>query len=429
MKYKKLFLASAITIVSISLAASYGTLTTLKDIFARPVLADTEHDEDHEHSVRESGQHDHLEHEEEISGRHEEHGGHEDLVHLSPEEIREFGIEIATASPGTMDHVIALPGEIVLNADRIAHVVPRVSGIARKVFKSAGENVKQGELLAIIESRELAEARAAFLAAIERERIAEANFSREHRLWKKKITSEQEYLNARQALSEARISRNSVEQQLHAIGLTEDDIHTMTRRHDASATQFEIRAPISGTIIERHLTLGESVAADTNVFTIADLSTVWVDLNIYQKDLAHIHSGQTVTIQAGHGLPDVTGTISWVSPQINEATRTAKARIVLPNPEGRLRPGLFVTARVTVGSEEGEIVVPKDAIQTFEAKSVIFILTPEGFKPVPVEVGRISSGRAEILSGIKAGQKYAAGNAFTLKAQLSKGAFGDGHNH
>ena len=391
--------------------------------------------ESHAHSAEEAAAHGHREHaDEEEEGAHEEHPAvsedhDEDIVHLSPQELTEFGIGISTASSGTIEQFIDLPGEIVLNADRVAHVVPRVAGIAFKVFKSAGQQVKKGELLAIIESRELAEARAAYLAAVERENMAVANFRREARLWKKRITSQQEYLEARQALSEARIEKDSIEQQLHAIGLSETDIKTMTGKHDASGTRFEIRAPISGTIIDKHLTLGESVAADTNVFTIADLSTVWVDINVYQKDLGHVHKGQSVVIDAGHGIPPVTGTISWVSPRVDENTRTARARILLPNPDGKMRPGLFVTARVAAGQSSAPVVVPADAIQNLQGRTVIFIKTREGFKPVPVETGRQSGNRVEILSGLAPDQTYVSRGAFTLKAQLSRGAFGDGHNH
>ena len=388
--------------------------------------------DDHGHSEDESSEdHDHDAHDGEARDGHMDHedNGHEDVVSLSPDEIKEFGIVVEIASPGTIERIIELPGEIVLNADKLAHVVPRVSGIAVEVLKSAGEQVKKGELLAVIESRELAEARASYLAATEREKIAAANFRREERLWKKRITSEQEYLNARQALTEARISKNSVEQQLHAIGLTEADIKTMTRAHDASGTRFEIKAPIGGTVIEKHLTLGESVAADTNIFTIADLSTVWIDLNVYQKDLGYVHKGQTVIINAGHGIPEVKGRISWVSPRVDENTRTARARVILKNSDGKLRPGLFVTAKVAVGKSAAPLVVNSEAIQSFENRTVVFVKSDMGFKPVPVVTGRRFGKKVEILSGLSQGQAYVSKGAFTIKAQLSRGAFGDGHNH
>ncbi|MHB1350270.1 MAG: efflux RND transporter periplasmic adaptor subunit [Desulfobulbaceae bacterium] len=364
---------------------------------------------------------------------HEEHAGEEgpveEVVRLSDAELEEFGITLATAEGGALDQYIDLPGEIVLNADRMAHVVPRVSGIVREVLMTIGDQVKAGELMAVIESRELADGKAAFLAAAEREALAQTNFNREERLWGKKVTSEQEYLDARQALAEARIATNSAEQQLHALGFSDAELKALPGHPDATYTRFEIKAPLAGTIIEKHMTLGENVKDDADVFTIADLSTVWVDINVYQKDLVNIRKGQTVVIEIGHGIATATGTIAWVGPQVDETTRTAKARMELPNPDGDLRPGLFVTARVAVGSTPASIVVPKSALQAFEERTVLFVRTEKGFEPKPVEVGRRNGTKVEILSGLEAGQTYVSQGAFTLKAQLSKGAFGDGHNH
>jgi cobalt-zinc-cadmium efflux system membrane fusion protein len=353
----------------------------------------------------------------------------EEIVVLTDDELKEFGITLETAGPGFLDQYIDLPGEIVLNADRMAHVVPRVSGIVRQVRMTVGDTVAPGELMAVIESRELADGKAAFLAATELESLAQANFKREERLWEKKVTSEQEYLDARQALAGARIARNSAEQQLHALGFSDSELKKLPGHPDATYTRFEIRAPLAGTIIEKHMTLGENVSADADVFTIADLSTVWVDINIYQKDLINIRQGQTVTIEIGHGIAPVTGEIAWVGPQVDETTRTIKARMELANPDGNLRPGLFVTARVAVGSSAAGIVVPKSALQTFEGRVVLFVRTDRGFEPVAVEVGRQNGTKVEILSGLPEGRTYVSQGAFTLKAQLSKGAFGDGHNH
>jgi cobalt-zinc-cadmium efflux system membrane fusion protein len=381
-------------------------------------------DDHHEASKGEHSGHDGDEH-----GGHEEDGRHEDVVRFSKDELKEFGIELAVARAGSLDQYKDLPGELVLDADHLAHVVPWVSGVVREVHTTVGESVMAGALLAVLESRELADAKAAFLAAIEREKLALANFEREERLWQAKVTSEREFLDARRVLAEARIARNSAEQQLHALGFSDAQLDELPQHPDKAFTRFEIRAPFAGTVIEKHLTLGESVKADAEVFTIADLSSVWVDINVYQKDLIDIRKGQTVWIEIGHGIQAVSGRIAWVSPLVGETTRTAKARVVVPNPKGNLRPGLFVTARVAVGSIAAGIVIPQSALQTFEDSTVVFVQTEEGFVPQPVEVGRQNATQVEILAGLEAGGVFVSKGSFTLKAQLSKGAFGDGHNH
>ncbi|MBU4597637.1 MAG: efflux RND transporter periplasmic adaptor subunit [Desulfarculus sp.] len=357
----------------------------------------------------------------------EEHG--QEVVRLSAGLIKEFGIELSIVKAGSIDQYVELPGEIRINQDRLSHVVPRVSGIVRGVRKTVGDSVKTGELLAVLESRELAAAKAAYLAAVERKELAQANFKREERLWRQKVTSEQEYLTARQALAETRIAMNSAEQQLHTLGFSETYLEKLPKQSHITYTRFEIRTPFAGTIIKRHITLGEKVNTDAEVFTIADLSTVWIDINIYQKDLALIQKGQVVQIEIGHNKQSVVGKIAWVGPLVGESTRTATARVVVPNPSGVLRPGLFVNAKVAVSSNMADIVVPKSALQTFEDRTVVFVRTDEGFKPQPVKLGRRNTTRVEVLSGLETGQTYVSKGAFLLKSQLSKAAFGDGHNH
>ena len=384
----------------------------------------------------EKGHEDHDGHDEKEGRGHEssesdkqadEHG--EEVVRISEAELKEFNIGLATAKTGSLDQYIELPGEIVLNSDRIAQVVPRIGGIVREVRATVGDSITSGQLLAVLESRELAEAKAAYLAAVEKLKLAQATFQREERLWGKQVTSEQEYLDARQALAEANIERKSTEQQLHALGISEDQLKDLPKHPDATYTHFEVRAPQNGTIIEKNITLGENVGDDASVFTIADFASVWVNLNVYQKDLVTIRKGQSVQIEIGHGIPAATGVIAWVGPQVDEGTRTARARIELANPDGNYRPGLFVTAKVAVGSSSAGLVVPTSALQTFEGKTVIFVQTDEGFEPRPVELGRQNGNTVEILSGLAPEQTYVSQGAFTLKAQLSKGAFGDGHNH
>ena len=198
------------------------------------------------------------------------------------------------AEPGALKMELSFPGEIRLNADRQANIVPRLSGIVKEVMKSVGDTVKKGEVMAVIESRDLADARAFFHAAMERVTLAEANYAREERLWKKKISAEQEYLTAKQALSEARIELESAKQKLMALGMSSKYLED--HPHDLSEvlTAFNMTAPFEGKVIEKDITLGELLQEDTVAFVVADLSTVWVDLSIYQKDLPFVREGQSV---------------------------------------------------------------------------------------------------------------------------------------
>ncbi len=362
-------------------------------------------------------------------GTHEGHGEDEKAIRLSPDELSEFGITVAVAGPGELAVHVSLPAEIVLNADRVAHVVPRVAGIVREVRKNLGDEVRKGEVMAILESRDLADSKAAFLASLARVSLAEANFAREENLWKKKISSEQEYLETRQALAEAKIELASAEQQLHTLGFSEEFLNELPGHPDVSFTRYEVLAPFDGTVIEKHIVLGEVLKDDAEAFVIADLDSVWVDIGVYQKDIPYIRNGLGVTVSAGHGIPDASGTISYIGPLVGEETRTALARVVLPNTKRHWRPGLFVTARVAIETVSVPVLIPKTALQTLENEKHVFVETADGFEARPVRVGRTNDTGVEIVSGIEPGERYVAAGGFTLKAEMSRGAFGDGHAH
>ena len=375
----------------------------------------------------------HAEHGEEDhdkNGEGAEEHAEQDVVSLSDKEIKEFGIELAVAGPGMLHTVVSLPGEVRINEDRLIHVVPRVSGVVREVRKNLGDGVRAGEVMVVISSRELADLRSAYLAALERADLARADFERVEKLYKRKITAEKEYLRARKELAEARIELRAAEQKLRALGFTAEEIRELPEKRDQPFTRYEVIAPIDGTVIKKHVVLGEAVKDDSLLYVVADLSTVWVDLSVYPKDLPFVSEGQEVTISAGRGIPDARGRISYVGPVVGEETRTAVARVVLPNPKGKWRPGLFVTGNIAVDDIPVKLMVPRTALQTVEGVTSIFIEAGKDlFRPVPVVTGRTNETHVEIVDGLEQGQRYVSKGAFTLKAQLSKAEFGEGHTH
>ncbi|TAN42843.1 MAG: efflux RND transporter periplasmic adaptor subunit [Nitrospirae bacterium] len=353
----------------------------------------------------------------------------EKIVKLHADDIKEFGIEIKEAGQGRMAVQIELPGEITPNADRLVSIVPRVSGVVRTVSKNLGDQVRAGDVLAVLDSKEMSDSKAAYLTALKRMEIAQTNLKREETLYKKKISPELDYLDAGKAFAEAQIELRSSEQKLYALGFTAQDLSALPTQSNMSFTRYEMKAPFSGTLIEKHISLGAALKDDTAAFVIADMSSVWVNISVYQKDMLHVKKGQHVIISAGSGIPDAKGSISYISPVTGQETRTAIARVVLPNAKDLLRPGLFVTAKLAVAEVSVPVLIPKTAITSEGGKSEVFVQTEEGFKPQVVTLGRSSDTHVEVISGLANGQKYVAKGGFTLKAQMSKGAFGDGHSN
>lgn len=372
-----------------------------------------------------------LEHEvqQEETGR-DEHGD-EDVVQLTEEQMKEFGIEVGEAGGGKLQTHTSLLGNIVANADNLVHIVSRVNGVVREVKKKLGDPVHAGEVMAVIESRELADAKAAYLAGLERLALAQANFTREEKLWKEKISSEQEYLNTKQAFAEVKIQLRSAEQKLHALGFSEEYLKKLPAEPEALLTRYEITAPFNSMVIAKHITLGEFLTGDSEIFVVADLSFVWVDLGIYQKDLPFIKKGQSVVISAGPGIPKAEGKIAYVGPIVAEETRTALARIILPNPERNWRPGLFITAKVTVDDVEADVIVPERAVQTLEGKKCVFVKDEHGFEPSFITLGQSNAGYVQVTSGLNPGQQYVTKGAFELKAIIVTSTLDShaGHGH
>lgn len=194
-----------------------------------------------------------------------------------------------------------------------------------------------------------------------------------------------------------------------------------------SLTALEVKAPIAGLIVDRDASAGETVADGTSLYTIADLSEVWVDLNVPKRDQARVRVGQSAVIHADDGGPDATGRIAWISPVSSPEAQTLIARIVLPNPDQRWRPGLYVKAAITLAEETVPIAVQESALQTLFDFTVVFSQHGDLYQARPLELGRRGGGYVEVLKGLRAGERYVTENSFLIKADIGKS--GASHDH
>lgn len=189
-----------------------------------------------------------------------------------------------------------------------------------------------------------------------------------------------------------------------------------------SLTAYDLKAPISGTVIDRQISLGEYASEQKPAFVVADLSTIWVDLSIYRQDLKRVRIGDEVLIDPDDGAGDIRANISYLAPVGASETQTALARVVVANPDGRLRPGLFVTARLVLAKRSVPVAVRSGAIQTLENKTVVFVREgSDKLEARPVELGEADSHFVEIRAGLSAGERYVAENSFVVKAEMGKG--------
>lgn len=492
---------------------------------------------------------------EEAAEDHSGHGHEEEAgLRLTAAQRERFGIVVQAAAPGTLRSEVSLPGEIVFNEDRVAHVVPRVAGIARQVFTTVGDRVKAGDVLAAIDSADLASAKLDFfasaaelgcclfelpraqsihdnalkmLAALEsspaveqlrqaapgemgvyRSRLISAyaeyvqtgrTYERERDLMAKKVSSEGDFQAAeaafkkaqaeyfgtrdsvafevRQNLLEATQTRQLAEfdaetkrQRLLMLGLSETEVADLIvlPAHAAKATTpahictdpnctncgdnassavspvasgfrldaatlgaYAIRAPFDGVIVARHISLGEHVAEDAEVFTVVDTRSVWANMAVHTRALAAVQVGQEIVLRMDHSGAQARGRISMLTPFVDAATRSASARVVLDNQDGRWIPGTFVTGFISSDEEQLPVVVSRDAVQTVEGREVIFVEHEGAFEMKPVLLGRADRTHVEVTAGLEAGVLYAAEGAYQLKATAVTSTLDShaGHGH
>jgi len=371
------------------------------------------------------------------SPNHDDHGneseaGH-DVVKMSDVAAQEAGIVSARAAYGEIAESLSLPAEIRFDADRVANVSPKVSGIIGKLYVSEGDVVQQGNRLALIRSRELAGLKAAWLTAKTREKLADTGLAREEKLFASEITSEADLQNARAEAQAAKAASDAAETELHAAGVSHATLNKIATAADGDNANAYLTAPISGIVVRRTVTLGEIVSAGDAgadpLFTIVDDSIVWADIAVYKQDVGRVRVDAPVALKSDDGAVLAESNVEFVLPVIDETSRTATARVILKNPEGQLRPGQFVTADLNVGQSVLVLRVPEAAVQLVENKPSVFVPVDDGYAPRAVMTGAKSGGFIEIRSGLKADETFVIRGAFTLKAQLEKDAFGDGHDH
>jgi membrane fusion protein, heavy metal efflux system len=345
------------------------------------------------------------------------------ILRLTQEQITAAGVELTIVGEGTLAGRITVPGTVVPHADRIARVSLRLSATVAELRKKIGDPVAKDEILAILESREVADAKSEYLAARLTDELQQDLFQRDKMLWDKRVSNEQQFLRSRNAAAQTRMKLDIARQKLLALGIAQQEIATLPEEPEGSLRRQAIRSPIAGRVVERKVDLGTAVGRDnleTELFVIVDLDQVWVELAISPGDLPAIKEGQPVSISARAVTDKVDGKIVFISPLLDKETRSARVVAEIANGEGVWRPGSFVTAAIAVEEQAVPLVIPASAVQTIDNEKLVFVRTPEGFERRQVGLGRNDDRFVEVVTGLRSGEVIAGSNTFPLKAQLMK---------
>ncbi|MCY1392542.1 Cobalt-zinc-cadmium resistance protein CzcB [compost metagenome] len=365
-----------------------------------------------------NGHDDGEEHQEQSHVSQEPPGGSGERLLLDAGQIQAAGIEVAQARLRTLNNTLSLPGEIRFDEDRTAHLVPRAAGVVESVRVNLGQEVKQGDLLAVIASQQISDLRSELAAGQKRLELARTTYAREQQLWQERISAEQDLLQARQALREAEIVVSNARQKMSALSGTTSL---------AGGNRYELRAPFDGIVVEKHLVPGEVVGESSNAFTVSNLSRVWATFGVSPKDLGQVEVGKTVVVSAPELGEKISAAVSYIGGLLGEQTRTAMVHVPLENPRGGWRPGLFVSVQVPTSTRTAQVAIPESAVQSLEDQPSVFVRVDDGFVIQPVQLGSREGGFVEVLQGLAAGQQVATAGSFILKSELGKATAEHGH--
>ena len=337
-------------------------------------------------------------------------------LHLSETEITSAGIVVETVQFKEIADQLVLTANIAANQDRLARIAPRIEGRLIKVNANLGDRVKAGQSLAVIDSIQMGEARAEYRRAQSELKLAESVFQRADRLLKEQVVPQRQWLEASSIYERAKASTDAATERLRLLGVT-------PRSGESS---FTVNAPFAGVVIEKKAVLGDLAQTENNLFTVADLSNVWIEADVTEQDLGKLAVGMPATVTVAAYPNDVfKGTVSYIASTFDRQTRTVKARIELPNPDGRLRIDMFARAAIDLVNKRDRLALPQEAVLMIQGQFVVYVATDDGFEARPVALSERLTDRVVIASGLLPGENVVVSGAYALKARQLKSQIGD----
>jgi cobalt-zinc-cadmium efflux system membrane fusion protein len=363
-----------------------------------------------------------------------------ETVKLTAAAISEAGIGTWATKPVDLEHLLVLTGSVSHDENRLLQVASNVRGRVASMPVDLGVRVRQGDALLVIESVELGKAREDFLREASAYRVASRGYERAKALVAAKAISAGEFQAREGEYLGRKAAAQAAERGLHLLGQSDDEIERLKAAAGSDgeslsgdAPRLTLRAPFAGRVVDRKVTPGALVEALQPLLTLANLDSVWVFLQAYEKDLALLHEGLPVTIRSeAYPQESFTGKVDFVGSSLDPATRTVRLRATVRNPAEKLKPGMFVKAHVDVPRPEAEsratLSVPQSALQTLEGRTTLFVeVEPGVFQRHFVEVGHSFEGFTEILAGIKAGDVVVTEGSFVVKSEFAKASLSEDH--
>jgi membrane fusion protein, heavy metal efflux system len=341
------------------------------------------------------------------------------LIRLSDDQIVSAKIETAKVGPGVLKRQLTVPAAVKPDPDHLARVAAKVSGVVAQMRKKLGDEVAKNETIAIIDSREVADAKSEYLAAMANFDLQSKLFQREKGLFEKKITAEQLFLKAKATFTEAKLKLDLARGKLAALDLSESEIAALSTQTIARLREKEIRAPLSGRVIERLVNLGQPVTGESQLYVLADLSELEAELAVPVASLASVQLGQPVILKGADGRA-FEGKVTVVNAMITPETRTGHVIASFKNPDFALHPGILLNADIAIEQSPVKVLVPRGAVQLIHNEPSVFVRVKDGFERRAIELGDGDEASVEVTKGLSPGEAVAVANSFLLKAEAGK---------
>lgn len=374
----------------------------------------------------------------------------------SAESVTKAGIDIDVVQERPMMDAVTANGELTFDPTRVAHLTTRVPGTVAAVFKTVGDEVQAGEILALVDAAQVGQTKAQLIQSLVQLQLRQTTVRRLQPVATSGAVPQKSLIEAESALQEAEVAVVSARQALANLGFevpgqfeTEDpkgvaddlrflgipdSLVASLPTGTMTANLIPIRAPFSGTVVESEVVAGEVVDATIPLFTVADPRQLWLLLDVRQEDARHVARGLPVRFQTDDGGAQVTGSVSWISPAVNEQTRTVHVRVAVSNADGKLRDRTFGTGRIVLREEPNAVVVPREALQSTQDAHFVFVRdknyfhddAPKFFHVRQVRMGARDDQYVELLAGVLPGEVVATQGSNVLLSQLLRSNLGAG---
>lgn len=356
------------------------------------------------------------------------------FVRLSEQARKVARIKTATIEKKPLGPVLTATGAIRPNAYQLAHVTPKVSGKVAEVLALQGAKVKRGDPLLVLDSIEMGAASSDFLKAKSALEVAKINFDREEELMKRNATRGSDFYEAKGQYHKAQADYQASRGKLFLLGWAAEKVDNLKWDDPLGLSRVIVPAPFEGEVTEKHATLGELVGPETTVYTISNLSTVWVELDLFQRDVGQVHAGQPVeTLCDAHPGKLFKAQVTYVGQVLAEETRTLKVRVEVENKEGHLKPGMFVTAHIRDDRDEHaleRLALPSAAVHQVDNASVVFVAKAPGiYEKRGVTLGTRYGDDYEVVAGLEGGETVVTDGGYILKSELLRSQMGHDHAH